>query len=261
MQKFSICPIASGSKGNSYLITNGNTNILLDCGISLKSLKLGLNSFGKSPEDLSAIVVTHEHSDHTKGIGTAIRRHNIPVYATLETWRAMYQPLTPIPDDAIKVIEKEKSFTIGGIKICAFPISHDAADPVGYSFSFGGKKISTVTDTGIVTEEILEAIKGSGIALIESNHDRNMLMIGKYPLPLKQRISGNKGHLSNEAAGTLAQILVKSGTKKLLLGHLSEENNYPELALLTVKNALGEELLPDILYVVPPHCEGERFYI
>lgn len=261
LQKFSICPIASGSKGNSYLITNGKTNILLDCGISLKALKEGLLAFGRTPEELCAIVVTHEHSDHIKGIGTAARRHNIPIFATLETWRAMYHSITPIPDEIIKVIEKQKTFSIKDIKLCAFSISHDAADPVGYSFFFGGKKISAATDTGEVTEEISEAIKGSNIALIESNHDKNMLMVGKYPLQLKHRISGKYGHLSNEDAGALAAFLAKSGTKKLLLGHLSEENNYPDLAFLTVKNALKENGSEAFLYVVPPHCDGETFSV
>ena len=259
MQKFSICPVASGSKGNSYLITNGKTNILLDLGISLKSLKAGLLAFGKSPEDLSAIVVTHEHSDHIKGIGTAVRRLNIPVFATIETWRAMYHSITPVPDEIIRVIEKKKTFYIGDIKVCAFPINHDAADPVGYSFFFGGKKISAATDTGIIDEELLEALSGSGIALIEANHDKHMLMMGKYPISLKQRISGNLGHLSNEDAAALSVLLAKTGTKNLLLGHLSEENNYPDVAFLTVKNALEEKGYSVFLYVVPPNCEGESF--
>lgn len=261
MQKFSICPVASGSKGNSYLITNGKTNILLDCGISLKALKAGLLSFGQSPDNLDAIVVTHEHTDHTKGIGTVARRHNIPVYATLGTWRAMYHSLVPVPDEIIKVIEKQKTFSVGDIKICAFSISHDAHDPVGYTFSFGGKKISAATDTGEVTEEIEEALKNSNIALIEANHDKNMLMMGKYPLQLKHRISSRYGHLSNEDAALLALNLVKSGTKQLLLGHLSEENNYPDLAYLAVKNALEQQKNDSLLYVVPPHCDGSSFSI
>ena len=259
MQKFSICPLASSSKGNSYLITNGKTNILLDLGISLKSLKAGLLAFGRSLEDLTAIVVTHEHSDHIKGIGTAVRRLNIPVFATIETWRAMYHSITPVPDAIIKVIEKRKPFYIEDIEVCAFPINHDAVDPVGYSFFFGGKKISTATDTGIIDEELLEALSGSGIALIEANHDKHMLTMGKYPLSLKQRISGKLGHLSNEDAAVLSLRLAETGTKNLLLGHLSEENNYPDVALLTVKNALEENGHSVFLYVVPPNCEGESF--
>ena len=259
LQKFSICPLASGSKGNSYLITNGKTNILLDLGISFKALKEGLCFYGKSTDDINAIVVTHEHTDHIKGIGTAARRHKIPVYATLETWRGMYQSLCPIPDDIVKVVEKNNPFYIDDIKITAFSISHDARDPVGYSFFFGGKKISAATDTGVANEEIFQNLKGSGIALIEANHDRNMLMMGKYPLSLKNRIKGTLGHLSNDDAGALAVLLAKSGTKKMLLGHLSEENNYPDLAKLTVETALKEKGCLADLWVVCPHCHGEIF--
>lgn len=261
MQNFSICPIASGSKGNSYLITNEKTNILLDLGISLKALKSGLFAFGKSPEDLSAIVVTHEHLDHTKGIGAAVRKLNIPVYATMKTWRAMYHSLAPIPDEIIKIVEKKKPFYIEDIELCAFSINHDAADPVGYSFFFDGKKISAATDTGMADEALIEALKGSLIALIEANHDKNMLMMGKYPLSLKQRICSKYGHLSNEDAAILADYLVNSGTKCLLLGHLSEENNYSEVAYLTVKDALGKKADNIPLYVVPPHTKGESFSI
>lgn len=261
MQKFSICPIASGSKGNSYLITNGKTNILLDCGISLKALKTGLLLLDKVPGDISAIVVTHEHTDHIKGIGTFVRQISVPVYATLATWRAMYNTLCPISDDIIKVIEKNKPFYIEDIMLSAFPVSHDAADPVGYSFFFGENKISAATDTGIADDSLFNSLKGSEIALIEANHDKNMLIMGKYPLSLKRRITGSFGHLSNEDAGGLAAQLSKSGTKKLLLGHLSEENNYPELALLTVKNALADDDLNPSLYVVPPKCSGEIFSV
>lgn len=265
MHKFSICPLASGSKGNSYLITNGKTNILLDCGISLRSLKEGIIALGKTLTDISAIAVTHEHSDHIKGIGSAVRRLKIPVYATLYTWRAMYKSIAPVPDEIIKVIEKEKPFYIEDIKLCAFAISHDAADPVGYSFFSGGKKISVVTDTGIMNENILNSLKGSQIVLIEANHDKNMLAIGRYPFALKRRISGECGHLSNEDAAYLAALLAKEGAKTILLGHLSEENNYPELAAVTVKNAFTENGIKEenqpFLYVIPPKCIGKIFWI
>ena len=254
-----VTTLASGSSGNCALVSCGSTHVLLDAGISARRITCGLKELGVAPEELSAILITHEHTDHIKGIGTAARRHKIPVYATLETWRGMYQSLCPIPDDIVKVVEKNNPFYIDDIKITAFSISHDARDPVGYSFFFGGKKISAATDTGVANEEIFQNLKGSGIALIEANHDRNMLMMGKYPLSLKNRIKGTLGHLSNDDAGALAVLLAKSGTKKMLLGHLSEENNYPDLAKLTVETALKEKGCLADLWVVCPHCHGEIF--
>jgi len=245
MENFEICPLESGSKGNSHLITSGSTNILVDCGISAKAICERLSFYGKTPEELSAVLITHEHTDHTKGAGIMARKYAVPVYATRGTWRAMYKNIQPVEDHLIKLIEKNKPFEIGDITIEAFAISHDAADPVGYNLLFKDKKISIATDTGIADEELLTALSGSEIALIEANHDENMLIMGKYAQSLKRRIKGDKGHLSNEAAGGLSLKLAKSGTKTILIGHLSEENNYPDLAYLTVKNIVEESGLKE----------------
>lgn len=265
MKNFAICPLKSGSKGNAYLITNGTANILLDCGISAKALCEALSLFEISCPDISAAVITHEHSDHTKGIGAAARKYGFPVYATKGTWRAMWKQVAPIADKYIKIISSEDKFFIGDIEVAAFPLSHDAADPVGYSFSFGSKKISVATDTGYISDKIFSACSGSGIAVIEANHDENMLLMGKYPPVLKQRIKSDIGHLSNEAAGEFAAELIKGGTKTVILGHLSEENNYPDLALLTVKNIIEENGLKGEnsagIFAAKEDGGGEKFII
>lgn len=264
MNNFSICPIASSSKGNSYLISGGSTNILLDCGISYKVLCEALSSFSLSPSDISAVVVTHEHTDHTKGLSSCLKKGHIPVYASLKTWQAIYENLGTFSDELIKVVKKDTPFKIGEVEICAFGISHDAKDPLGYCFYYEGKKISAVTDSGIINETILNYVSGSDISLIEANYDLNMLDMGNYPFNLKQRIKGAKGHLSNEAAAEFSLFLAKHQTKTILLGHLSQENNYPDLAFLTIteklKSALDCAELPEV-YVVPPKFENKRFCI
>ena len=241
METISICPLESGSKGNCHLIKAGETCLLVDLGISLKALSEHLRVYGKTPDDICGVVITHEHTDHTKGVGALVRKHKIPVYATRGTWRAMYKNVAPIDDEFIKVITPDESFLIGDISVRAFSISHDAAQPVGYNFFFMNKKISVATDTGVVDEGLLHAVEGADVALIEANHDENMLMMGKYSLYLKQRIKSELRHLSNKDAGNFSVSLLKGGTKTLLMGHLSEENNYPDLAYLTVKNIIEEK--------------------
>lgn len=239
-KSLSICPLESGSKGNSHLITNGSTNILVDCGISAKALSQRLSFYGKCGEELDAVLITHEHSDHTKGAGIVSRKFGLPVYATKGTWRAMYKNIKPVQDCFIKPVNAGDTFEIGDISITSFSISHDAAEPVGYTFSYADKKIAIATDTGIADENLINALSGAGVALIEANHDENMLLMGKYTQSLKKRIKSDLGHLSNEAAGGLSLRLAKRGTKTILIGHLSEENNYPDLAYLTVKNIIEE---------------------
>lgn len=253
MKNFAIYPLKSGSKGNSYIITNKKTNLLVDCGISAKGLLQSLLPLGISPKEINAAVITHEHGDHIKGIGTSARKYGFPVYATLETWRAMWRQVAPLNDELIKIISPDESFFLNDIKAVAYPTSHDAANPLGYAFFYENKKISVTTDTGYITDKIFAAASGSDIAVIEANHDENMLLMGKYPYNLKQRIKSDLGHLSNEAAGDFAAKLIKSGTKKIILGHLSEENNTPELALLAVKNSVAQAGLD------PDRCA--KFYI
>lgn len=245
MGTISICPLESGSKGNSHLIEAGETCLLVDLGISLKALLEHLKVYGKTPNDIKGVVITHEHTDHTKGVGAFVRKYKIPVYATRGSWRAMYKNVSPIDDEYIKVITPDENFQVGDICVRAFSISHDAAQPVGYNFFFKDKKISVATDTGVADKSLLDAVMGADVALIEANHDENMLLMGKYSLYLKHRIKSELGHLSNKDAGHLSVSLLKGGTKTLLMGHLSEENNYPDLAYLTVKNIIEENGFKD----------------
>lgn len=235
-----LCSLRSGSKGNAILVYTESTKLLIDCGISGKMAKEGMQELGIAPESLSGILITHEHNDHIGGVGVMSRRYHLPVFANPKTWNAMESALGKIAPENKQMFDPEGSFTVGDITVHPFAIPHDAADPVGYSLEAGGKKVSVATDIGVLEESLFRAVKGSSAVLLEANHDRNMLDMGSYPLPLKQRIRGERGHLSNEDAGYAAKFLVKMGTGKIMLGHLSHENNYPLLAQQTVVNILKE---------------------
>ena len=233
-----LCSIRSGSRGNAILVWTEKTKLLIDCGISGKVAENGMREAGIAPEDLTAVLVTHEHRDHTGGVGIISRRYEVPVFANEGTWAAMEQDLGKIDPKQKKTFDHTQEFSVGDIGVSPFSIPHDAADPVGYCLAGEGKKLAIATDIGVLEESLFRAVKGSEAVLLESNHDRNMLDMGSYPLPLKQRIRGRKGHLSNEEAGKAAEFLVRMGVRQILLGHLSPENNYPLLAEQTVKNAL-----------------------
>ena len=237
MELFSL---RSGSRGNAALVFAEDTKILVDCGISGKAAEAALSEIDVNPADIDAIVITHEHVDHISGVGVMMRRYNLPVWANCETWSAMRSQIGRADENLVKVFENNDNFEIGSINVSPFSIPHDAANPVGYSFIRGEEKVSVATDIGELKKEMFAALRGSRTVLLESNHDVNMLEIGSYPLTLKRRIRGCLGHLSNDDAATAAEFLVRLGTQKILLGHLSEENNYPELARRTVECALFE---------------------
>ncbi len=238
MSNLHMCALRSSSKGNSTLVFSDTTKILADCGISCKMAVSALSDIGVSPEEIDAIFVTHEHSDHIRGIELFSRKFNVPVYANSATWSKMRSTLSKVFEENVKIIE-EDSVLIGDINVCAFPIPHDAVSPVGYTFVSGEEKVSVATDIGVVNEHIFKALQGSDKVLLEANHDLNLLSMGSYPEPLKRRIRGDKGHLCNEKAGEMALSLFKCGTKKFLLGHLSQENNHPDLAYVTVREILS----------------------
>lgn len=228
--------LISGSSGNATFISDGKTNLLIDCGMSGKKLKEALHAIDVMPESIDALLLTHEHIDHTRGAGIVSRRYNIPVYATQGTCSAM--DVGKIED--VNLVTEETEFEIGSISVKPFAIPHDAKQPVGYCFSVNGEKYSLATDIGKMNTNILNSITGSKKVLLESNHDIEMLRYGSYPFPLKQRILGDFGHLSNELAAKTALYLAQNGTEHIMLGHLSKENNRPEIAMLETYNLLTQ---------------------
>lgn len=235
---FEMYSLISGSSGNATLLTNGRTHILVDCGASGKRITELIAMAGFDPSNISAILITHEHSDHTKGAGIVSRRFKLPIYATAGTHNAM--SIGAIDDSKRVIISPLNSFEIGDIGIIPFNIPHDAAQPCGYSFFCDGIKLSIATDIGHMTNEVIDSIKGSKSVILESNHDIDMLRFGDYPYPLKQRILSDTGHLSNENAAKTALELVQSGTEHIMLGHLSDKNNMPQIALMETYNKLDQ---------------------
>lgn len=236
-----FCSLYSGSSGNSIFISSGKTKLLIDSGLSGKKIIEALVSIGENPSELSAILVSHEHSDHIRGAGIVSRKFDVPIYANENTWQAMELDLGPISLKNKVYFNTGREFEIGNILVKAFPIPHDAAEPVGFNFFVDNRKITTATDIGHMNRELLTYFEGSDFLLIESNHDVEMLKMGPYPWPLKKRIMGDRGHLSNEMAGKVIAYLAQNGTRKFVLGHLSKENNFPELAYQTVCNILREK--------------------
>lgn len=232
-----IFSLLSGSSGNATLIVQDGKIILLDCGASGKRLSIAVESLGFSCSDIDAIFLTHEHTDHIMGAGVMSRRFDIPIYATAKTFSAMN--VGPIKNTNINMVEPGTEISIGGIEVMPFPISHDAASPVGYSFGLSEGKFTSLTDTGTITNEIYSYIHDSRYMILESNHDVEMLQCGGYPYALKKRILGRTGHLSNGTAAEFAVKMLKNGVERIMLGHLSEENNTPEIAYKTVENAIN----------------------
>ncbi|NCA68040.1 MAG: MBL fold metallo-hydrolase [Clostridia bacterium] len=234
---FSVCVLSSGSKGNCTYITDGTTKILLDAGICCRDIESGLNDIGENIASLDGILITHEHCDHIRGLKTLTKKSDIPVYSNYKTLNAIdYAMATSTKRYARE--DFDSGFYIKSIFVQPFRISHDAVYPVGYTLNRGSSKITSVTDLGIVSPNILANAKGSDIVILESNHDEEMLKRGKYPEMLKRRIEGKLGHLSNNTAAQFARDLVQSGTKQLILAHLSEENNLPALALEAVCSSI-----------------------
>lgn len=238
-----IVPIASGSKGNCIYIENENLRLIVDAGISRKRIEDGLESLNVNANELDGILVTHEHSDHISGLGVLTRKYNIPIYSTGETLNCIKNTasLGDLDTDLFMEITPNKIFTLKGTDILPFSISHDAARPVAYRFNGENKSAAIATDMGFYDDYIVGNLEELDAILIESNHDVNMLQIGPYPYYLKQRIWGNKGHLSNESCGSLVNRIISSKLKYIILGHLSKENNLPEIAFETVRNEINAE--------------------
>lgn len=258
-----FCSFASGSSGNSYLVKDENTAVLIDAGISGKRILEGLEETGTPRDMVSALLITHEHIDHVKSIPVLTKRiPDLRVFANEATWENIGRP---VKEDYREMFVTRKEFKVGGLTIRTFPVPHDAAEPVGFSICGHGRQISICTDTGHVTDEIREEIREADLLLLEANHEREMLLMGRYPYPLKQRILGDEGHLSNVSAGECLGNIVEDREKKrqVLLGHLSRENNDPHVALLTVRNALEEKNIfvgGDLQIQVAGRDERSRLY-
>ena len=226
----------SGSSGNCALILHEGKYLLIDMGKSCRTTLNALRSLGLAVSDCEGILITHEHSDHIKGLSTISKKFDIPIYANKETWDAMPQVAEKTKNQ--NLFNVNKKFEIGDLKIVPFSIPHDAANPCGFNIFYNNQKISIATDIGHIDKKIIKNLEESSFILLESNYDPNILSYSKYPYSLKQRIAGPNGHLSNEAAGKTVSYLLNSGLKNVMLGHLSKENNFPELAYKTVIDEL-----------------------
>lgn len=236
-----FCSLASGSSGNCQYIGNEHEGLLVDAGLSGKYIKGALEAINVDMGHIKGILITHEHTDHIKGVGVLARRFHIPAYMTQGTYDSIKESLK-LQDDDVRIIEKGVAYSVGDMCFKAFSVSHDAVDPIGFTVVHEAKKISVVTDLGHMTESIINEISDSDLLLLESNHDVEMLKMGKYPFYLKKRILSEVGHLSNDAAAEVAlEIILKGKTKNILLGHLSKDNNFPDLAMETMRERLARE--------------------
>lgn len=231
-----ICSLASGSKGNSLFIESDHTRVLIDAGLSTLQLSKRLKSIDIEPETINAIALTHAHNDHVRGAGVFARHYNTPVYGhpdTLDDIAYLFKRIETI-------IPWKEPFMIGDLNFKPFPVSHDAFPTVGYIISVGRKSVTICTDLGIVTPEVLTHLALAQFLIIESNHDPDMLMNGPYSWELKERIASRVGHLSNQDTGLLLTDIYNGRIQKILLAHLSDENNTPELAKNTVLEFIGQ---------------------
>ena len=232
-----LCSIASGSSGNCIYVGSETTHLLVDIGISGKKAESGLHELDLTGRDIDGILITHEHADHIQGLGVIARKYEIPIYATPGTIEAIksYKPLGKLEEDIFRPVKEDEKFVIKDLTINPMKISHDAAQPVGYRISYGSRKVAICTDLGTYNDYTVESLRGMDALLLEANHDINMLQVGPYPYYLKQRILGDRGHLSNENSGRLLCRILHDNLKAVLLGHLSKENNLPELAYESVR--------------------------
>ncbi|MDV2581562.1 MBL fold metallo-hydrolase [Alkalibacillus haloalkaliphilus] len=236
--------LASGSSGNAFYIGTNNTKLLVDAGLSGKKIESLLNEVDVDPHDLDGILVTHEHSDHIKGLGIMARRYNLPIYANAKTWQAMEHSIGKVTTDQKFEFGMETVQSFSGLDIESFGVSHDAAEPMFYAFHYEGKKMAVLTDTGYVSERMKKTIENADALLFETNHDVGMLQMGKYPWNVKRRILSDLGHVSNDDAAHAMMDVIGDQTKKIYLGHLSQDNNMVDLARMSVEQRLKESGFP-----------------
>jgi phosphoribosyl 1,2-cyclic phosphodiesterase len=251
--------LGSGSTGNSLFVQGGNTKILIDAGLSCLQIKKRLKAIGESLQDIRAIIITHEHADHMKGIGVICRQHELPIYMTSATrdqaarYFLFHKSLYSFNGDA---------FGVGDLQIEAFSVSHDAVDPVGFVISHEGVRVVVATDIGRLDPWVIERLKGAHFIILEANHDSEMLQNGPYPNYLKTRIAGPAGHLANQEAAKAIVHSYTSDLKGIMLAHLSRFNNTPEIAVKTVSEILTSQGLSNIpIYLTHPFQPSPRIEI
>ena len=255
-----VTVLASSSAGNSTLVCTEQTRLLVDAGLSRKETFERLHTLGHDPESLTAILITHEHSDHINGLQTIARKLRIPMYISRLTapaiaWDDNWGDTSP----HLELFQAGTCFSIGDIDVTSFTIPHDAADPVGFSFRAEGIKISIATDLGYLPDSIRHHLRGSDLLLLESNHDVEMLKVGPYPWSVKQRVMGRNGHLSNDLACSFIRDDLDWSTSTLILGHISESNNHPEIVRLCASQALDGRGLFTKLVIADPRKPTETF--
>lgn len=258
------CSLYSSSSGNSFFVQTENTKILIDAGVSCKKIENALNSLDVSPENIDAIMLTHEHIDHVKSIGMLSKKYNIPIYSNKETWNAILNSNNKLLNSDIHFFVNDKDFEFNDLKICPFSTPHDAANPCGFNIFKDKKKISIATDLGHISPKIIQNLENSSLVMLESNYDSNILKYSSYPYMLKERISGPKGHLENCVTGKTIAHLINGGLENALLIHLSKENNFPELAYKTVTEELHKQNLLESslsLNVAPRDCPSQLFQV
>jgi phosphoribosyl 1,2-cyclic phosphodiesterase len=236
--RFSV--LASGSTGNAFYIESEQQKLLVDAGLSGKKLTELFQKIQVDPSDLSGILVTHEHSDHIKGLGIFARKYNLPIYANEKTWKAMDKSIGKILVDQRFLFQMEEVKTFGDMDVESFGVSHDAAEPMFYTFRSNGKKVALVTDLGYVSERIKKTVEDADAYIFEANHDVEMLRMGRYPWSVKRRILGDSGHVSNEDSGLALADIISNRTKRIYLAHLSLDNNMKDLARMSVDQVLQE---------------------
>ena len=234
--RFSV--LASGSTGNAFYVETERERLLVDAGLSGKQLEQLFAHIDRNIQDVTGILVTHEHSDHIKGLGVIARKYRLPIYANEKTWKAMDGLIGDIPSEQKFIFPTGTVRTFGDMDVESFGVSHDAAEPMFYVFHYGGKKLVLITDTGYVSDRMKGVIRHADVFVFESNHDVDMLRIGKYPWHIKRRILSDVGHVSNEDAGFALADVIGDQTKRIYLAHLSQDNNMKELAHMTVAQTL-----------------------
>lgn len=253
-----IATLASGSSGNCMLVSDGATHILIDAGISARRITTGLKALGVDPGTLSAVLITHEHSDHISGLATLSKQLDFRLCTAAPTARQLCYRLAGL-EDRLLTFAPGEGFSVGGLYIGTFPTLHDCACPVGYTVTAAdGARMALCTDLGVVTPAVEEGIRGARLVVAEANYDVDSLRSGPYPAFLKERILGDHGHLSNEMGGALALYAVEQGARRVVLGHLSKENNSPGLAYNAVEGALtrgGVRVGTDCALSVAPRGE------